>query len=137
MILYYELIIFLLSEYAVARLSKKKGYSFENILDSFLFFRKVNPDTHLDTVMSFLCKLKPRSGALCVQKCLDRGIPKGPMLGRLKNGETITLPNGVVVKPEEVCEPSDPGSSFLGLLNINDKKNKKIILIFVPFHRSY
>lgn len=60
-----------------------------------------------------------------MKKCAEKGVPKGPILGRLKNGETITLDNGVVVKPEEVCEPGDPGSAFLGLLILNFVKSTR------------
>lgn len=64
--------------------------------------------------MSYICECKPRPGALSLEKCLNLGVPKGPLLGRLKNGETLTLDNGVTVKPEDVREPDDPGPIFLG-----------------------
>lgn len=64
--------------------------------------------------MAFLCECKPRPGALSLEKCLEFGVPKGPMLGRLKNGETLTLENGRIVRPEDVKDPDDPGPIFLG-----------------------
>lgn len=65
-------------------------------------------------VMAFLCECKPRPGALSLEKCLKFGVPKGPLLGKLKNGETLTLDNGQTVRPEDVKEPDDPGPIFLG-----------------------
>lgn len=70
------------------------------------------------SVMAFICECKPRPGALSLEKCLKLGVPKGPMLGRLKNGEVLTLENGVTVRPEDVREPNDPGPIFLGKLLI-------------------
>ncbi|XP_031628749.1 ribonuclease Z, mitochondrial [Contarinia nasturtii] len=64
-------------------------------------------------VMSFICECKPRPGALSLEKCLKLGVPKGPLLGKLKNGETLILDNGVTVRPEDVREPDDPGPVFL------------------------
>lgn len=68
--------------------------------------------------MCFLCECKPRPGSLSLEKCLKLGVPKGPLLGKLKNGETITIENGTTVRPEDVKEPDDPGPTFLGCLNI-------------------
>lgn len=65
-------------------------------------------------VMAFICECKPRPGTLSLEKCLELGVPKGPMLGKLKNGETLTLANGRIVRPEDVKEPDDPGPIFLG-----------------------
>lgn len=41
------------------------------------------------------------------------GVPKGPMYGRLKAGETVTLPNGDVVHPSDVLGPPTPGPMVL------------------------
>lgn len=64
--------------------------------------------------MAFICECKPRPGALSLEKCLRLGVPKGPLLGKLKNGETVTLENGSVIRAENVREPDDPGPIFLG-----------------------
>lgn len=68
-----------------------------------------------EPILAFVCKCKPRPGTLSLEKCLQRGVPKGPLLGRLKNGESVTLDNGVTVEPEDVCEPDDPGPIFIVL----------------------
>lgn len=68
-------------------------------------------------VMAYICELKPKLGALSVEKCVDRGVTPGPLFGKLKNGEEIVLPNGNVVKPDDVRDPDDPGPIFLGNSN--------------------
>lgn len=65
--------------------------------------------------MCYLCECKPRPGSLSLEKCLKLGVPKGPLLGKLKNGETITLEDGATIHPENVREPDDPGPIFLGM----------------------
>ncbi|KAK4874327.1 hypothetical protein RN001_013687 [Aquatica leii] len=64
-------------------------------------------------VMCYVCKLQPRPGALSLDKCVKFGVPTGPLLGKLKMGETITLPSGSVIHSTDVCEPDDPGPVFL------------------------
>lgn len=68
--------------------------------------------------MVYVCKLQPRPGALNLRKCVEMGVPPGPLLGKLKNGEVITLPNGTTVCSKDVCEPDDPGPTFIGILLI-------------------
>lgn len=68
--------------------------------------------------MCYICRLQPRPGALNLDKCVKNGVPPGPLLGLLKNGEDVTLQNGTVVKSVDVCEPDDPGPVFLGKAEI-------------------
>lgn len=65
-------------------------------------------------VMCYICKLQPRPGALNLEKCVKYGMPSGPLLGKLKMGEDVILPTGVLVKSADVCEPDDPGPVFIG-----------------------
>lgn len=55
---------------------------------------------------------KARPGALSLEKCLDKGVPAGPLLGQLKNGKDVTLPNGTIVHAVDVRAPDDPGPAF-------------------------
>ncbi|XP_063240467.1 LOW QUALITY PROTEIN: ribonuclease Z, mitochondrial-like [Bacillus rossius redtenbacheri] len=63
--------------------------------------------------MCYACQLKPKPGALCLERCVERGVPPGPLLGRLKAGEDVQLPDGSVVRSADVCLPDDPGPVFL------------------------
>ncbi|XP_058824529.1 ribonuclease Z, mitochondrial [Topomyia yanbarensis] len=64
-------------------------------------------------VMAYICKLKLRFGQLSLEKCVDKGVPPGPLLGQLKNGNDVTLPNGTFVKSSDVRGPDDPGPVFI------------------------
>lgn len=52
---------------------------------------------------------KPRPGAFDAQKARDLKIPPGPLYGRLKAGETLTLPDGRVVDGTTLVGPLRPG----------------------------
>lgn len=64
-------------------------------------------------VMSYICKLQPKPGTLNLEACVERGVKPGPLLGKLKNGIDVTLPNGVIVKADDVRGPSFPGSVYI------------------------
>nr|XP_029727345.1 LOW QUALITY PROTEIN: ribonuclease Z, mitochondrial-like [Aedes albopictus] len=68
---------------------------------------------HEESVMAYICKLKLRFGQLSLEKCVDRGVTPGPLLGQLKNGNDVTLPDGTVVKSSDVRGPDDPGPVFI------------------------
>ncbi|KAL2091739.1 hypothetical protein ACEWY4_011537 [Coilia grayii] len=50
-----------------------------------------------------------RPGRLNTQLLKELGLKPGPLYGQLKNGKTITLENGRVVKPSEALELDIPG----------------------------
>ena len=52
---------------------------------------------------------KPRSGAFDSEKARSLGISPGPLYGRLKAGETLTLPDGRIVAGESLVGPPHPG----------------------------
>lgn len=64
--------------------------------------------------MAYICKLHPKRGTLLLDKCVDKGVPSGPLLGYLKAGKDIALPDGTVVLSSEVTSPMDPGPVFIG-----------------------
>ncbi|KAL1494480.1 hypothetical protein ABEB36_010074 [Hypothenemus hampei] len=61
----------------------------------------------------FICRLQPRPGALDLDKCVRKGVPAGPLLGKLKNGEDVILEDGTQVKSSDVREPDDAGPVFI------------------------
>jgi ribonuclease Z len=52
---------------------------------------------------------KDRPGRFNVEKAEALGIPSGPIYGKLKRGETVTLPDGQPIRGTDLCEPSEPG----------------------------
>ncbi|XP_055545892.1 ribonuclease Z, mitochondrial [Wyeomyia smithii] len=91
------------------------------------------------SVMAYICKLKLRFGQLSLEKCVDKGITPGPLLGQLKNGHDVTLPDGSVVKSSDVRGPDDPGPVFIFidlpseayLKDLEEKNNA-----FAPYQNS-
>ena len=56
--------------------------------------------------------LPERPGTLDVAKADALGIPRGPLLGALKAGRTVTLEDGRVVSPEGLVGPRQRGQSM-------------------------
>jgi len=51
----------------------------------------------------------PVPGALDVARARALGVPDGPMMGRLKRGESVTLSSGATVEPTQVVAPARRG----------------------------
>lgn len=64
-------------------------------------------------LVSYLCTLPNLPGALDPQKCKDLKVPVGPLLGKLKSGLDVTLPDGSIVRSVDVCSPRERGLNFL------------------------
>lgn len=54
-----------------------------------------------------------RPGKLDVERALALGIKPGPDFSRLKRGEPVKLPDGRIVRPEEVVGPPKPGRKIV------------------------
>jgi ribonuclease Z len=52
---------------------------------------------------------KDRPGHFDVEKAKALGIPSGPIYGRLKRGETVTLENGRKINGKTLCGPTEIG----------------------------
>lgn len=67
-----------------------------------------------NVVMCYVCQPRKKEGTLLIEKCVEMGVPPGPLLGKLKAGNDVTLSNGKVVKAEDVRSPDCPGPVFIG-----------------------
>lgn len=91
-----------------------------------------------DRVMAFICKLRERAGTLDFGKCVEKGVKPGPLLGRLKNGFDITLPDGTLVKADDVRGPASPGSVFV-FVDIPDESYLEALTsskAFLPYQKG-
>uniref|UniRef100_A0A7E4VR65 ribonuclease Z n=1 Tax=Panagrellus redivivus TaxID=6233 RepID=A0A7E4VR65_PANRE len=52
--------------------------------------------------VAFLIETNPGIPKIDMAKIMGLKVPKGPLIGKLKNGETITLPDGRKIQPSDV-----------------------------------
>ena len=64
---------------------------------------------HVIPTFGYRVEQKNMPGQLLVEKALALGVPKGPLLKQLKNGENVVLEDGTVVNSNEVVGPSKKG----------------------------
>lgn len=69
--------------------------------------------------VAYICTLKKRPGTLDLAKCVELGVKPGPLLGQLKNGQDVVLPDGSLVLSKDVKTPDDPGPVFI-VLDVQD-----------------
>lgn len=53
-----------------------------------------------------------KPGALDGQALIAQGVPSGPLFQRLKNGETVTLADGRIIRGEDFLAPATPGKKL-------------------------
>src|SRR6266850_2358657 len=58
------------------------------------------PLAHRVPTYGYRVSLPDRPGPLDYRAAIDAGVPPGPLLGELKEGRSVTLPGGRVVKPD-------------------------------------
>lgn len=66
-----------------------------------------------DLAVSYICKVFDKPGQFQIEKCVEHGVPVGPELMNLKNGQSITLPSGKIITPSDVHDGILPGATFL------------------------
>ncbi|MBQ0140541.1 MAG: ribonuclease Z [Kurthia sp.] len=64
---------------------------------------------HVIDSYGFRIEQKNLPGKLDIEFARSLGVPKGPLLGQLKNGQDVTLENGTVIKSESVVSEPVPG----------------------------
>ena len=84
--------------YPIDFVEVEEGIVFED--DQFIV--KAMELEHVIPCYGYRIEQKPLPGELLIDKAKGLGVPKGPLLGKLKNGEDVTLENGTVVYSNEV-----------------------------------
>lgn len=64
---------------------------------------------HVIPTYGFRIEQKALLPKLDIDKARELGVPKGPLLAKLKAGETVELPDGRLVKSGEVTEAAEEG----------------------------
>lgn len=80
----------------------KKGQDVFNTEN--LFVRAFEVD-HRGFALGYEVTYKRPTGEFLPEKAQQEGIPKGPLWGKLSSGESVKLPNGRVIRPEDVTSP--------------------------------
>jgi ribonuclease Z len=71
------------------------------------------PVRHGVSALGYALVEPPRPGRFDVDAATALGVPHGPERGLLQRGESVTLPDGRVVSPEEVLGPARAGRKLL------------------------
>ncbi|XP_032236963.2 zinc phosphodiesterase ELAC protein 2 [Nematostella vectensis] len=74
---------------------------------------KLDPGLLKESIVCYICQLVSVPGKFLLNKAKELGVPKGPLYGKLKNGENVILEDGTEVCPEQVTEPTSPGPVVL------------------------
>ncbi|MCZ2856123.1 MAG: ribonuclease Z [Candidatus Bathyarchaeota archaeon] len=68
---------------------------------------------HVVPSLAYALIEKPRPGRFNLEKAKALGVPEGPLWSTLQHGSAVKLPNGRVVKSEEIIGPSRPGRKIV------------------------
>ena len=91
--------------YSIEFVELKEGVIFED--EDFIV--TAMPLQHVVPCFGYRIEQKPLPGTLEVEKALALGVPKGPLLGQLKNGIDVTLEDGTIISSASVTEPAKRG----------------------------
>jgi ribonuclease Z len=69
--------------------------------------------THRVPAFGYRIAEKDKPGRFDVERADAMGIPPGPIYGRLKRGEVITLPDGRRINGADLCGPTQVGRKFV------------------------
>lgn len=68
---------------------------------------------HRVTAFGYRVEEKDRPGRFDVEKAKELGIPSGPIYGKLKRGEKVSLPDGTVINGADLCGPTQTGRKLV------------------------
>ncbi|HEY9816085.1 MAG TPA: ribonuclease Z [Candidatus Obscuribacterales bacterium] len=69
--------------------------------------------THRVPAFGYRVAERDRAGRFNVDRATALGIPSGPLYGKLKRGEWVTLPDGRQINGADLCGPTEIGRKFV------------------------
>lgn len=91
------------------------------------FTVRAMPLEHVVPCFGYRVEQKPLPGELLIDKALELGVPKGPLLGKLKNGEDVVLSDGRIVKSGDVTSSCKDGFVVTILGDTKYCENTKVL----------
>ncbi|NLE05607.1 MAG: ribonuclease Z [Crenarchaeota archaeon] len=83
------------------------------ICDEKQYFFEAQNNNHTVNGFSYAFIEKPRPGRFDTKKAIEFGVPQGPAWSQLHNGQDYTLPNGKIVKSNDVTGPKRKGRKIV------------------------
>ncbi len=80
------------------------------------------PLSHIIFNVGYKIEERERPGKFYPEKAIALGIKPGPLFKRLQDGESITLPDGRIVRPEDVVGPPRKGRKIVYATDTNPMK---------------
>ncbi|MCA0757953.1 ribonuclease Z [Paenibacillus sp. N4] len=80
-----------------------------SVFDNGLVSVEAKPLEHRVTCFGYRLTERDQPGKLDAVKLRELGVQPGPVYGQLKNGQAVTLPDGRLIRPEEVTGAHLPG----------------------------
>ena len=77
------------------------------------FVVSCGPLKHRVTAFGYRVMEKDRAGSFNVERAMQLGIPSGPIYGKLKRGEQVTLPDGRIINGADLCGPTEIGRKIV------------------------
>jgi ribonuclease Z len=80
-------------------------------------------------VSSHVCyvgQTEAQKGKFDLRKATELMIPKGPLYGKLKNGDAVTLADGTIVTPDQVLGPAEASRYFIIICNMELYEDKLV-----------
>lgn len=88
---------------------------------------EARPIDHRTFTAGYRFQEAPKPGHLSVEKARALGVSDHTYYGALKRGETVTLADGTVVRPEQVIGPERPGRSFAYVTDTRPCENGRVL----------
>lgn len=86
------------------------------------------------TDVAFLFEFKSLPKKIDILKIIELKVPKGPLIGQLKAGNTVELPDGRVIRPEQVHADGDTDVKECALLVAEVESLEKLQCLSVNSH---
>ena len=92
------------------------------VLEEKEFYVDAMPLDHSIFCLGWRFQEKDRPGIFSLEQAEALGVPRGPLFGKLQNGNSIILENGQTIRPEEVLGETRPGKSVAYCLDTQFSK---------------